>query len=102
MKYVLYIDNKDGKTYSYGDMNATTLEDAIAEADEVMNDGIYLMRIMKKSGAIEKYNDINIQTYVAILCRRSNGWHRNTVDNGEGYHAVKRCRAKYGFWFETC
>ena len=102
MKFALYIDNKDGKTYSYNEMNANDLESAIKEADEAWNEGIYLMRIMKKVGKVEKENDYKYETYEAILCRRSYGWHRNDKENCEGEHKAKHYKAKFGAWFEAC
>lgn len=108
MTYALYIDNKagipfmDGKTYCYNIMDATDLEAAIKEADEAWNEGVYLMRIMKKVGKIEKENDIKFETYEAVLCRRSNGWHRNTKENCENTHTAKRYKASFGAWFEAC
>ena len=106
MKFVLYIDykamltNANNERFSYTAMTAKTLEEAIAEADKLWDAGIYLMRIMKKtSKGNAKYG---VDTYEAVLCRRSYGWHLNNKDNSENHHAVNHFKTKYGEWFEYC
>ena len=97
MKYTLYIDYKasvaswkDTNSYKYISMDAKNLEEAIAEADSLWNDSIYLMRIMKKEGKIGRADGAKFETYKAILCRRSYGWHRNTEENSESIHVVNK------------
>ena len=105
MKFALYIDNKTTNEisgYSYNVMKAATLEEAIEEADKAWNDGIYLAQIMKKEGKIEKENGCKVETFAAILCRRSHGWHLNNKENCESKHTAKHYTAKYGDWFEAC
>lgn len=105
MKYLIYIDYMSGakKSYEYKVMNAKSLENAINEADEIIkasNDPIYLTRIMKKIGKVERIDNYKAETYEAILCRRSNGWHRNTENNCENKHIAKRYfkKVSWGTW----
>jgi len=97
MKYVIYTDYKANspKSYNYEAIEAKTLEEAIEKADALWNaeaDSIYLMRIMKKVGKVETpyHAGYKFETYEAILCRRSYGWHRNTTENAEGSHRVNK------------
>lgn len=107
MKYTLYIDYKKGGKYEYISMNAKTLEDAIEEADKVWNEKaetIYLARIMNKVGKIETpERGIKQETYEAYICRRSNGWHRNIIENSENYHAAHKtwfAKNQNDAWYE--
>ena len=100
-QYVLYIDyraNHKPASYEYILMDAENLQHAIIEADSVHNaDTMYLVRIMEKSGKVEKVESgIKAQTYKAIMEKRSTKW--NTM---EYTHSVKRYIAKYGEWFDT-
>ncbi len=96
MKYALYIDYKvnSSKAYEYRTMNAKTLEEAIEEADNINYDNIYLMRIMKQIGKSVKVNDWREMLFEAIMCKRSNGWHRNTEINCENRHVAIRSYTK--------
>lgn len=89
MKYVLYIDYRvtAGNGCEYIKMNAKNILEAIEEADEVYNnETMYLIRIMEKSGKIEKINSHETrQLFTALECKRSyeGGWHRNDTKHGE-------------------
>ena len=106
MKYMIYIDYKadykGGSNYCYKPIEAKTLEEAIEIADSLWNENIYLARIMKKIGNIEKVDGCKVVTYEAVLCRRSYGWHLNNKANCESAHYAKRWIAKYGDWTEAC
>ena len=104
MKYILYIDRKAGSKapYEYITMQATDLEAAIAEADARWTDEIYLMRIMKMEGKVEKGEGRRIEKYRATLARRSHGWHLNTAANAEGEHFAKRHLGKGWEHIECC
>lgn len=96
MKFVLYIDYLAGSTsYTYIPMQAKSLEAAISEADEHWSDNIYLARIMKQYGKAEKREGCKkVETYRALLCRRSFGWHLNNAANSEGEHFAERLIGK--------
>ena len=103
-RYVIYIDYRRGDKSEYRTITTDNIEQAIDYADRVFNpEEHYLMRIMQKTGKIEKEEDYFTEVYQAILCRRSYGWHRNTIDNSESEHRVKRCffRNRNIEWFET-
>ena len=94
-KYVLYIDYKVNQGpacgYAYKMIDADNLLDAIRTADNTFSQRVYLMQIMEKVGRIEKDADgWKIETFEAVLCRRSYGWHRNTAENSEQVHIAKR------------
>lgn len=96
-KFVIYTDNKsNSKTptdpgYEYKLIEAEGIEEAIEIADSMWNDGIYLMRIMKKVGKIQKEDgEWRAETYEAVLARRSFGWHLNNEKNSECRHVAKR------------
>ena len=94
-KFVLYTDYKANQGpacgYAYKNIDARDLLEAIRIADNAFSERVYLMRIMEKTGRIEKDADgWKIETFEAVLCRRSYGWHRNTLENSEGTHIAKR------------
>lgn len=94
-RFVIYRDFKanEGSAcgYSYETIEAADILEAIEIADRAFSKRIYLMRIMKKVGKIEKDTcGWKKETYEAVLCRRSYGWHKNTAENAEGKHIVER------------
>lgn len=97
MKFALYIDyKKNGLDYRV--MEAKTLEEAIEEAEKLWNsEEHFLMRIMKKVGKIEKEDDFKVETFKAVLCKRSHGWHLNNEENSESEHFAKRYYTNTGF-----
>lgn len=105
MKFALYIDYKtknNQSRYEYKVLEAKTLEEAIAEAENEWNDTIYLAQIMKKVGKIEKVeSNIKQETFEAILCKRSNGWHLNDTKNGESKHFAHRVFTKDWDYFKA-
>lgn len=97
MKYIIYFDYmaEAKKSYEYRPLAAKNLEEAIAEADKAIEENtepIYLTRILKKDGKIEKEagTDLKRENFEAILCRRSHGWHQNNKKNYEAEHFAKR------------
>lgn len=106
-KYIIYRDYKANEGpkcgYSYETIEAKNTIEAIEIADRMFSERVYLMQIMEKIGKIEKGDGCRYETYEAILCRRSYGWHRNTIDNSEGEHKVKKfwlTSNKNIIWFE--
>lgn len=100
MKYILYIDYRTSykpMTFEYRALNAKTMAEAIIEADAIHNpETMYLIRIMEKSGKIEKVeSDVKAQTYTAIMEKRSTKW-----SAAETNHSVKNFMAKFANWFE--
>lgn len=96
-KFVVYIDYVAGKGpkcgYSYELIDAADLLEAIRIADNKFSDRVYLMRIMEKQGKIridKESGGWKVETYKAILSRRSTGWHRNTIENAENEHTAER------------
>lgn len=101
MKYVIYKDYSTGMHhigYEYIGIEAKTDFEAIETADKMWDsEKLYLIRIMKKNGKIEKMEDgWKRQYYIAVMCKRSNkvGWHSNTPDNCENDHFAYRCYNK--------
>lgn len=107
MKFVIYFDYsaESRKQYEYMAMEAKDLETAIAEADEKIKaneEPIYLTRIMKKVGKIEKDScGIKYEHFEAVLCRRSCGWHINNRQNYENEHFAKRTYTKDWDFYEA-
>lgn len=108
MKFIVYIDYQTSYKpmgYDYKAIEAKTIEEAIETADKMWNpDTCYLMRIMKKSGKVEKNYGYNSEEYTAILCKRSTNWHRNTTENGENEHKAKKFwmpKYKDETWYEA-
>lgn len=94
-KFAIYTDYKAGKEqitdFEYQTIEANDILEVIDIADRKFNDKVYLMRIMERTGKVEKENsDWNTETYEAVLCRRSFGWHKNTKENSEEKHIAKR------------
>lgn len=100
MKYILYIDYKASykpMTWDFKPLEAKTIEDAIIEADQIHDlDTMYLIRIMKKVGKVEKVEkDVKAQEYKSFLEKRSTKWAKLETD-----HRVKHFMAKFGNWFD--
>lgn len=100
MKYILYIDYSafyKPMTSEYRALNAKTMAEAIIEADAIHDpEKMYLIRIMEKSGKIEKVeSDVKAQTYTAIMEKRSTKW-----SAAETNHSAKHFMSKFGNWFE--
>lgn len=100
MKYILYIDYRASykpMTSEYRALNAKNIAEAVIEADAIHNqETMYLIRIMEKTGKIEKVErDIKKQTYTAIMEKRSTKW-----AEVERNHSVKYYMAKFSNWFE--
>lgn len=100
MKYVLYIDYSASykpMTSEYRKLEATTLSDAILEADAQYNsDTMYLMRIMVKAGKAEKVeSNIKCTEYRAELERRTRWTKAEGINHSVGYY-----KAPFGEWFE--
>lgn len=98
-KFVLYIDYRASKPlpFEYRALNAKTVAEAVIEADAIHDhETMYLIRIMEKSGKVEKVeSDVKAQTYTAIMEKRSTKW-----AIFEGYHSVKHFMMKCCDWFE--
>ena len=94
MKFLIYTDYKANEGpvcgYSYEPIEAKDILEAIEIADRKFSNRVYLMQIMQKVGKIEKDEIVRIETYKAVLCRRSFGWHRNTKENSETEHIVEK------------
>lgn len=113
MKFVIYKDYKSTAKHNpgwdYVAIEAADLEEAIEIADgmwEQEKDELYLMRIMKKVGKIERpyHAGYVFETYEAALCRRSYGWHRNVQENSESQHRVHKnwlTNNKNEVWYEA-
>lgn len=100
MKYVLYIDYRSGrsaKPYAYIPLKATTLGEAILEADDHYNaTDMYLVRIMVKDGAAENpERGLRCQRYTSRYEKRSYRWY----PYDETDHYTMYCKSKYGCWF---
>lgn len=100
MKYVLYIDYRASYKPMYSEykpLEAKNIKEAIIEADAMHNaDTMYLIRIMEKTGKVEKVeSDIKAQIYTAIMEKRSTKW--AAMDR---QHQVKHFYAKFGDWYE--
>lgn len=100
MKYIIYIDYRASykpMTCEYRELNAKNIAEAIIEADAIHDpETMYLIKIMEKSGKIEKVeSDIKAQTFKAIMDKRSTKWAET-----EGEHSAKHFMSKFGDWFE--
>ena len=115
MKFALYIDYLagSGRGIEYIDMEATDILGAMAEADRKWDElnpwnekTTYLMRIMRKCGAIVRGYGTKREPYEGILCRRmvAGAWHISDEEHGECGHHVYRCwlpECKDNPWWET-
>ena len=105
MTYLLYKDYLTGEHhigYSHEIMNAKTDFEAIEEADKAWQEEggkekLYLMRIMKKNGKVQKMDDgWKKQIFTAVMCKRSEtvGWHANDHEHYENFHQSYRAYKK--------
>lgn len=99
-KYIIYIDYKanykayGGESYKYINAKAKNLLEAIAEADALYNENVYLIRIMESDTKPAKVGEYRAQTFQAVLARRCAGWHRNSSEFYESVHMVTRTWSK--------
>lgn len=107
MKFTVMIDYKAGikNGFDYVQLEAKNLIDAIAEADSLWTDSIYLMKIMQKVSKIETalFGQVKYETYKAVLCRRSYGWHLCNAVNSEQATVVYKKWLTYNrndIWYE--
>lgn len=106
MKYIIYIDYKSSYKPMYSEykpLTAKNIKEAIIEADAMHDvDIMYLIRIMEKTGKVEKVeSDVKAQTYEAIMEKRSTKW--AAMDGAQTYngqHQVRHFYAKFGDWYE--
>lgn len=106
MKYILYVDyraNYKPMFSEYKPLEAKNIKEAIIKADAMYNaDTVYLIRIMEKTGKIEKVeSDIKVQTYTAIMEKRSTKWvAMDETQTYNGRHQVKHFYTKFCDWYE--
>lgn len=80
-EYIVAIDysaNYKPMTIDYKMLKAENLLDAMNEAEQYMDkETVYLLKIMKRSGAAHKVKGVDAQeaTYTDVLTNRGNGWH---------------------------
>lgn len=103
MTFVVYKDYQSGKHHIGWDyilVDAKSEFEMIDKAEEMWkkeSNKLYLMRIMKKVGKVEKLEDgWKKQRFEAVMCKRSaqGGWHMNTQEYAENYHAAYRTYKK--------
>lgn len=103
MKYVALIDymaNKGNNGFDFIALEAKNETQAIIEADHMMNDDIYLIKLMKKTGKAEKIETgIKATKYTSILVRRRHNWHESDKD-GENVTTIYKYTSKNGTWFD--
>jgi len=92
-EYMLVIDWKAEKRtemndpFTYKLLNATNVFEAMNEAEKEIDETVYLVKLLQKTGEIDKEDGEEATLgiiYSAVLCNRTNGWHTNDYDHGEG------------------
>lgn len=97
-KFLLYVryDDESGKTSEYRVLSAQTLPAAVEEAEKVFKNvhtRTRLVRLMSREGKVKKESKaVYAVTFAAVLCKRTmeDGWHRNSIKNGETKQKVTR------------
>ena len=92
-KYALYIDYKATtvQPFSFRDMKAKDLYEAIEEAEKYFDEGIYLLKICEKYSKTVRNVGAKTTDYSAILCKRSvSGWHINNSEYSENNVMLRR------------
>lgn len=101
-KYIVVIDwnAKTGKIFDHIELDAKYILDAMNEAENYINEDVYMIFIAEKTGKMTKVDDCKEVLYKEILANRKNGWH--TCDEKHSEHATiwKATYAKLGKWFE--
>lgn len=90
MKLVAVIDKKASRGFDYVELNAKDILSAMSEADSLMNEDVYLIKIVKKIGKIEKVENLKTEKYEAVITNRGNGWHVNDYEHAEGPLTVRK------------
>lgn len=92
-EFMLVIDWKAEKRkemldpFTYKLLNATNVFEAMDEAEQVIDDTVYLVKLLQKTGKIDNEEQPEESLgiiYSAVLCNRTNGWHTNNYAHGEG------------------
>lgn len=76
-----------GEPFTYKMMKAADVFEAMNEAERHIDDTVYLIKILKKTGALDndgKPEECLGIIYSAVLCNRKNGWHTNDHKHSEG------------------
>ena len=93
-RYMLVIDWKAEKRqampyepFHYELLNASSIFEAMNEAEAKLDDTVYLMKLLENTGDIDREegeeNTAGI-IYHAVMTNRHNGWHCNDYSHGEG------------------
>lgn len=90
MKLLAVIDKKASAGFDYVELNAKDILAAMSEADTLMNETIYLIKILKKVGKIEKVDNMKTEKYEAVITNRGNGWHINDYEHAEAPLTVRK------------
>lgn len=101
-KFCMYVDFK-GEGTEIVELNAKSVCDAMNEAEKLLEtkNDVYLSRIMQKTGKVTRSNDISYADYHVLLCNRTNGWHVNDAEHGEGDIMMKIAKYKNDVWMES-
>lgn len=101
-KYIAVIDYNAALKKGFGhiQLEAKTLLDAMSEAEQYMDDTVYLVRIAEKNSKARKISDYKKTLFTEILTNRGNGWHRNGDAHSESTTTWAMYQAKYSTWYD--
>lgn len=93
-EYMVMIDWKAEKRndhpyepFGYKLLNAANIFEAMEEAEDLIDETVYLVKLLQKTGEIDMENGENDSLgiiYKAVMVNRTNGWHTNSYKHGEG------------------
>lgn len=84
--YIAMIDWRNSMHLSYMPLSNSLIE-SLEMADEMMDDKVYLIKILEKTNDVDK--EIGI-IYNAVMCNRHNGWHVNNA-----VHSESECKVAF-------
>lgn len=101
-KYIAVIDwnARTGKMFDHIELNAKNIVDAMNEAENYINEDVYMIFIAEKTGKVTKVDDCKEVLYKEILANRKNGWHACDEKHSEHATTWKASFAKFGKWFD--
>lgn len=101
-KYIAVIDPKAHcyNGFKFRELEAKDIFEAMNEAENLMDETTYLVRIAEKTGKAVKTEGVSKTCFAEVLTNRGNGWHVTDQKHGESAAIWAQNKAKYGTWYE--
>ena len=102
LKYIIVIDYKasSDKSFRQVTLEAQNILDAMNEAEQHINDSVYLIVLAERTGKTDKIPGGKVSHFKEILVNRKSGWHVCDQKHGESAATWRLTETKYGNLYE--